>query len=318
MNKVDFVDVFNGDADGICALQQMRLVEPVDSMLVTGVKRDIALVEKVTTAENVLVLDISLDKNRDDITRLLENGSTIRYFDHHFAGDIPAHTNFESFINTSKNVCTSILVNQYLDGKHVLWAAVGAFGDNMADEAKKLLINSQLSGDKLIEMQELGIYLNYNGYGATVDDLYFAPGDLYQALHPYSNPLDFIEDSDEFDVLKAGYHDDMQMGKQAKLHLETDTHAVIMLPNEKWARRISGVLGNELANEFPGRAHALISELESGHFQVSVRAPKVNRTGADELCRQFETGGGRQAAAGINRLPTSELDRFVEEFLKSF
>ena len=32
-------DVFNGDADGICALLQLRQTFP-DSKLVTGVKRD--------------------------------------------------------------------------------------------------------------------------------------------------------------------------------------------------------------------------------------------------------------------------------------
>lgn len=36
-------DVFNGDADGICALVQLRLASPADSVLITGVKRDIEL-----------------------------------------------------------------------------------------------------------------------------------------------------------------------------------------------------------------------------------------------------------------------------------
>ena len=40
-------DVFNGDADGICALHQLRLARPCDSTLVTGVKRDISLVKRV-------------------------------------------------------------------------------------------------------------------------------------------------------------------------------------------------------------------------------------------------------------------------------
>ena len=34
-------DVFNGDADGICALVQLRQAEPRDTTLVTGVKRNI-------------------------------------------------------------------------------------------------------------------------------------------------------------------------------------------------------------------------------------------------------------------------------------
>ena len=41
------IDVFNGDADGICALHQLRLAEPAETVLVTGPKRDIALVERV-------------------------------------------------------------------------------------------------------------------------------------------------------------------------------------------------------------------------------------------------------------------------------
>ena len=40
-------DVFNGDADGLCALQQLRLAQPRETPLVTGVKRDIALLGRV-------------------------------------------------------------------------------------------------------------------------------------------------------------------------------------------------------------------------------------------------------------------------------
>jgi hypothetical protein len=47
---------------------------------------------------------------------------------------------------------------------------------------------------------------------------------------------------------------------------------------------------------------------------VSVRAPLINRTGADELCRQFPTGGGRKAAAGINVLPADRLPDFIRAF----
>ena len=45
---------FNGDADGLCALQQLRLAGAAGdaagarATLVTGVKRDIALLERVT------------------------------------------------------------------------------------------------------------------------------------------------------------------------------------------------------------------------------------------------------------------------------
>ena len=38
-------DVFNGDADGICALVQLRLATPIESVLITGAKREIALLQ---------------------------------------------------------------------------------------------------------------------------------------------------------------------------------------------------------------------------------------------------------------------------------
>ena len=53
-------DVFNGDADGICALVQLRLVEPRNSQLVTGVKRDISLLKQVNAeqGDSITVLEL--------------------------------------------------------------------------------------------------------------------------------------------------------------------------------------------------------------------------------------------------------------------
>ncbi len=84
-------DVFNGDADGICALLQLRLADPRSSHLVTGVKRDIQLLNNVTVREGdvINVLDISFDKNRASVELALETGAEVNYIDHHFSGDIP-------------------------------------------------------------------------------------------------------------------------------------------------------------------------------------------------------------------------------------
>jgi len=51
---------------------------------------------------------------------------------------------------------------------------------------------------------------------------------------------------------------------------------------------------------------------------VSVRAPLTRKKGADEICRQFATGGGRAAAAGINDLPRGDIDRFIRAFNQQF
>ena len=91
-----------------------------------------------------------------------------------------------------------------------------------------------------------------------------------------------------------------------------------MLPNEPWARRVSGVYSNDLANADPARAHAVITLRANGCYLVSVRAPLDNKTGADELCMQFPTGGGRKAAAGINDLPAEMLQEFIDAFARFY
>jgi hypothetical protein len=65
-----------------------------------------------------------------------------------------------------------------------------------------------------------------------------------------------------------------------------------------------------LVHSAPAAAHSILTEKPDGGFLVSVRDPLENRTGADELVRQFDTGGGRAAAAGINHLPADQLERF--------
>ena len=79
------IDVFNGDADGICALIQLRLTHPADSTLVTGIKRDIQLLKKVSAkkGDKVTVLDISIAKNTEDLQKLLSDGVSVFYVDHH-------------------------------------------------------------------------------------------------------------------------------------------------------------------------------------------------------------------------------------------
>ena len=51
---------------------------------------------------------------------------------------------------------------------------------------------------------------------------------------------------------------------------------------------------------------------------VSVRAPFAANRGADELCRQFPTGGGRKLAAGINNLPQELLSKFITKFKETY
>jgi len=277
------IDVFNGDADGICALHQLRLAEPKDNVLITGVKRDIALVQQVeaSAGNHVTILDISLDKNRDALSRVLDTGASVNYIDHHFPGDIPEHENLTTHINTAAETCTGLIVNELLKNQYLPWAVTAAFGDNLLATAANAAKPLNLSDSQLEQLKKLGTLLNYNGYGSTLEDLYFPPAELYRRVQPHESPFTFIEEDDAFLTLANGFEDDHAKAVSITASDSTDNTAIFIFPN-------------------------------------SVRAPLNNRTGADELCRQFETGGGRKAAAGINRLPSKSLELFAKAMSAQF
>ena len=314
------IDVFNGDADGICALHQLRLADPKDSVLITGVKRDIALVKQVDASANdeVTILDISLDKNRDALLDVLATGAAVQYVDHHFPGDIPEHQNLSTHIDTAAETCTGLIVNGLLNNQHLPWAVTAAFGDNLFGTATQAAQPLNLSETQLEQLKTLGTLLNYNGYGTTLTDLYFPPAELYKKVQPHTSPFTFIEEDEAFLTLANGFANDHAKAVSIQPERSTNTTAIFIFPNDPFARRIGGVYANELAQENPDRAHALLSELDDGAYLVSVRAPLNNRTGADELCRQFETGGGRKAAAGINKLPAASLESFAKAMSAQF
>ena len=54
-----------------------------------------------------------------------------------------------------------------------------------------------LSNTQITLLENFGIYINYNGYGASLDDLHFEPAQLFSLLARYDDPLDFI-DQDAF------------------------------------------------------------------------------------------------------------------------
>ncbi len=314
-------DIFNGDADGILALHQLRLHAPKpDATLVTGVKRDIKLLSKIQAARDnsVTVFDVSLDSNRDALLTLLEANNSITYIDHHFAGDIPVNPLLTTHINPSPTVCTSLIVDTILEGKYRNWAVAGAFGDNLHDSAGKAATSLSLSTDEIAGLRELGELLNYNGYGAEISDLHFAPDALYKAVQPYENPFSFLADSPDLATLRQGFKEDMALAMEQQEMEPGKRNRVYTFPNAPWARRVSGVFSNLRAREKKDAAHALIVENDDGSFRISVRAPLNNRKDADTLCLSFPTGGGRKAAAGINQLPAEMLDDFLERFQTTF
>jgi hypothetical protein len=313
-------DVFNGDADGLCSLHQLRLDAPADAVLVTGAKRDIALLARVSAqrGDAVTALDISIDANRPALVALLDRGVSVRYFDHHYAGDIPLHPGLEAVIDPSPGTCTGMLVDRFLDGRRRVWAVVAAFGDNLADAARSLAAPLGLESTRVDALRELGDALAYNAYGDSEADLIIHPAHLYRKLRPHADPFAFMRNEPVFDRIVATRRDDLLGARDVRPEWTFAGGAVIVLPDAAWSRRVRGAIGNELANLAPTLAHAVLSPDAKGGFTASVRAPLARPAGADQLCRRFETGGGRAAAAGINHLPADRLPEFVRAFDETY
>jgi len=259
-----------------------------------------------------------LSLNRDALLAMLGKGVKVHYFDHHVSKDIPDHPNLAAMIDTSPNICTSLLVNQHLSGKYLVWAVIGAFGDNLHEAACKAAKPLGLNSQQLATLRELGECLNYNSYGESVEDLHFHPAELYRVMHQQENPFTFVDESGVFAILKQGYTQDMALARAIRPEHETPNGTAYILPAKPWSRRVSGAFGNVLASTSPDRAHAVLTQRSDGAFVVSVRAPLSTNSGADILCSRFATGGGRKRAAGINRLPENELPQFMQAFDEVF
>ncbi len=308
-----YIDVFNGDADGLCALQQLRLAQPADAELITGCKRDIALLSRVTADRDtfVTVLDVSLDRNRAPLEALLAAGARVRYFDHHFPGAIPRSPLLEARIDTAADVCTGVIVDRWLHGRFRSWAIVAAYGDNMIATAERLADDIGLNAAERTLLRTTGEALNYNAYGDGVEDLRIHPAELFRHLARFESPLEFSKLDPLVPELAALRTADLEAAIKIAPLAADAVSTIHRLPNRQWSRRVLGAFAHHLASTDPSRAHAVLAPNRDGTFAVSVRTPAGSLVTGHAVCAPFG-GGGRRGAAGIDRLINS--DAFITAF----
>jgi hypothetical protein len=188
----------------------------------------------------------------------------------------------------------------------------------LTKEASALAQSAGLSAEVEANLKELGIIINYNAYGETVEDLHVAPAVLAAEISTYVDPMSFVRGSETYLGLREGYRADIERTKSLEPQRVTPGALQFVLPNAPWARRASGTLANDLAKRHAGNAIALVSQRTDGDYLVSLRVPATSSVTADAFCRKFPTGGGRSTAAGINHLPAAELERFSKDFEASF
>ncbi|MDP9964487.1 hypothetical protein J2W37_002207 [Variovorax paradoxus] len=307
-------DVCNGDADGLCAVVQWRLEDTRPAELVTGLKRDLALLARVDAqaGDEVNVFDLSMQRNRADLLRLLTRGVHVRYFDHHASGGLPSHPCLESHVDEASDACTSLLVDAHLGGAHRAWALVGAYGDNLAAVADRLDFDGGVEPGDRAGLRRLGELINYNAYGDDERDVCIPPRLLYPLMARYADPRDMMAHESIVEDIDAMRRSDLRQAARATLLWRGPAGSVYMLPDAPWSRRVLGCFANHLAAEAPGLAHAVLRPGGEGYV-ASVRAPLAHPHGAHALCRRFG-GAGRARAAGIDSLGAGDLGRFIAAF----
>ena len=280
---------YNGDADGICSMVQWGLEHGVEGKRITGVKRDIQLLDRVhpNLEDEVVVMDISLARNHTRALELSQQGIKISWFDHHLAGG--EIKEIQTNIDTSSNVCTATIVENYL-GKESDWAQVALHGDGLSKHSSKQ------------EYKELGELLNYNGYGADLSDLHFHPDDLMMLCLKSRTPSEFMA-TPVFAKLKQGFDFDIENANKIE-----EKEGYYLLPNEAWARRVVGVMAHRI-NEKGSGPHVIAID-KGNTLQISLRG----QSGIGELCAKFG-GGGRATAGGIDALPKAEMTDLMNEVI---
>ncbi len=313
-------DVFNGDTDGIFAWHQLRLAHPREAKIVTGVKRDVNLASRVDSQEGdlVTIMDVSHAKNRKDVQRILDSGAIVEYFDHHDPKELINHPNITYHINTEPNISTGLIVNSHVKGQNRLWSIATAFGDNHIDLAMNMAKSEGLSDEQVLILKQIGLVVNYNSYGQTVDDLFFSPEEIAEAARSCGPDIfNFLEQGDIFSTLLENFNADMSSAVCQEPFSISDNGVIYTLPNEAWTHRIMGSFSNHLVSTNKDLACAIAVLNSDGTYRISVRSSINNPYGAGNLCGKFD-GGGREKAGGINNLPASDMNAFKEEFEKVF
>ena len=313
-------DVFNGDTDGIFAWHQLRLAHPREAEIVTGVKRDVNLASKVNAEDGdlVTIMDVSHAKNRKDVQRILDSGAIIEYFDHHDPKELIEHPNITYHINTEPNISTGLIVNSHVNGQNQLWSIATAFGDNHLDLAMNMAKSESLSDEQVLILKQIGLVVNYNSYGQTIEDLFYSPEEIAEAARACGSDIfKFLEQGDIFSTLLENFNADMSSAVCQEPFSISENGVIYTLPNEAWTHRIMGSFSNHLVSTNKNLACAIAVLNSDGTYRISVRSSINNPHGAGNLCGNFG-GGGREKAGGINNLPASDMNTFKEEFDKVF
>ena len=250
-----------------------------------------------------------------------ERASRVRYFDHHFAGDIPAHPALEAHIDLSPERlhqrCSSIATWKGRSGR---WAIAGAFGDSLTDEAARWPRRRARRRDAA------------RAQGARRRD------QLQRLRRDHRRPARAAGRACGRDAARTrtrwssrarrrrsdgwptGSADDMEQARRLEpWRQKRRARCVFVLPDAAWARRASGTL----ANDRPRRTTAARSpscrrrRRAAIWFRCACRATRRCRRRRSAAGFRRAAGGGRRRGSIICRAKSWTFAALRAEFRRS-
>ena len=153
------------------------------------------------------------------------------------------HPLLQTHLDPAPGMCTSLIVDRHLGGRHRAWAIAGAFGDNLPAVAEALGRGEGLAPGELRTLRALGEAINYNAYGDSEADLLLPPGELARRLRSHADPLAFAAQDPVARALMTRQQEDVAQALAIAPQRELAGATVLVLPDAPWARRAQGVLG---------------------------------------------------------------------------
>ena len=140
--------------------------------------------------------------------------------------------------------------------------------------------SESLSDEQVLILKQIGLVVNYNSYGQTIEDLFYSPEEIAEAARACGSDIfKFLEQGDIFSTLLENFNADMSSAVCQEPFSISENGVIYTLPNEAWTHRIMGSFSNHLVSTNKNLACAIAVLNSDGTYRISVRSSINNPHG---------------------------------------
>lgn len=311
--------LFDNDTDGLCSFMILKksMDRGKEFFIKSFPELDPAYLRKAEefNSDLIVVLDYGMI-SKEFIEGAREKNLEILVIDHHEVPKIEEVSFFTSFPTKEP---TSYICQKIFNQKQTEWISlVGCIGDvfipefydNVIDQFPELSSGKKDAMDILFntELGKIAMMINFGLKDTTTNIM-----KMIRYIESCTSPQDFLSETKDNKYLHEKYIRAMtfirKMAEKAKIH---DDKIILEYSGET---SMSSEISNFVLQQNKNKLIAVIYK-KPGTCNVSIRGKKA-KTILEKIIKELPniTGGGHQEACGA-RVPTEDLERFKEIFLK--